>query len=172
MKGKKEMKFALILFGIFSINLHAAESSQKCDLTVQLSRVEGESKTYVSSPRLTSSTGCEEIKYEALASCQSKGGTDCKIVELSGGYVKTWYNTWPGVYECSAVAAGMKVTGGKKLSDAEYAKRRLSLLCQKIDKCVEDALNDEKATANYIDKLYQVKNNSNCSQVENFIFQN
>ncbi len=169
----KNIFFLSLLFvGSSYFAIKAEESSLKCDLSVQTPRFEGETKINVSSPRFTSSKSCQEAKNDALESCQSKGGQECALTEFGSYYKSTMFSTYRGVWECSAIAVGYKVSGGRKLTDSEYAKKRLSLLCQKIDKCVENALNDEKASTTYIDKLYQIKNHNNCNQVENFIFQN
>lgn len=173
------MKILLLISLMTSIN---AYSAQTCDLSVSVSQLAG-GKTEIVTGEATASVSSKEDdeKYQfttlttaAIKNCESKGGVDCVVktktrrMDQHGG---TWTN-YRYTYNYVVYVEGTKVIGGKKISDAQYAKNRARILCQKIDTCINNALNDSQSTLLYMEKLEKVKNMNRCSEIENIIFEN
>lgn len=173
------MKILLLISLITSLN---AYSAQTCDLSVNIPQVDG-GKSEIVTAEATASVSSEKddetymyisLSTAAIKSCESKGGIECVVKtknvlrDRSGGTFTNYRYT----HNYRVYVEGKRIIGGKKITDAQYAKKRARILCQKIDTCINDALNDSQSTLLYLEKLEKVKNMNKCNEVENIIFEN
>lgn len=168
------MKLMIALM-LLSINTYAASN---CDLTVSVPTMQNQKVSTVlfegedyanyfsASDEAYVSTS---LKQRLLKECTDKDATDCKVTNSTSDKV-SGYNSVRTKFKITVT--GLKVTGGKKISDVEYAKTRTKLICERLDVCINNALNDDTSSQAFLEKLYLVKSKSNCNQVENIIFQN
>ena len=175
-------KLILITALIQTMSLQAAEV---CDLKINVPSTEGESSiTIISKAELkeqpTGSDG-SGVRYlhdlvgrMAILECEKQGATNCIVLDSRNRFDK--HHKVFGDYELRwvffATAQGTKIIPGRKLSDAEIGKKRLKLLCAKVDECINRAVNDPDSSNSYVEKLYTVKERNSCGQIENFIFNN
>ena len=173
------MKILLLISLMTSIN---AYSAQVCDLTVQVPQVEGGTVEIVTADASASVSGKEnDTQYQktilttaAMNECARKGGQEC-AVKTSKDYVTFAGGTFTNrraTYHYDIRVEGKKFVGGKKITDAQYAKKRARILCQKIDVCINNAINDNNSTLLYMEKLSLAKNMNKCNEIENVIFEN
>jgi hypothetical protein len=164
-----------ILTVLFSFNGFAA---QTCDLNVTVSQIEGEKvKNVIAEVEMLvdvySQADAQQFtknkaKNQALEQCRSQGADQCKVTQTADDFGKGGR----GHYMFLVRVEGIKTTGGKKISDAQYSKKRLEAICNKINSCINEALNDESSSMKYMEKLAFVKTQNNCNQVENIMFEN
>jgi hypothetical protein len=172
------MKILLIASLFTSLN---AFSAQTCDLTVNIPQTEG-SKIEIITGDASASVRSDEdnegyqnslLATEAIKECQSKGGTDC-VVKTTKNYLTSSGGTFTNrryTHHYNVHAEGKKISGGKKISDAQYAKKRIQAICQKIDVCINNAINDSDSSLQYMEKLSLAKNMNRCNEIENVIFE-
>lgn len=165
------MKYLLILSSVFmAVNTFAATT---CDLNVSVSRLkDAKIIPFILEDSLHPDGKAEDyvenlLSAKLLKECADRGATNCQITRTD-----TKRNTWGESLIVYATVQGTIVKGGKKLSDNEYAKKRQQAICQKVDSCINTALNDNDSSTNFMEKLYMIKEKTNCNQVENFLFDN
>lgn len=163
------MKLLLILSSIFmTVNSYAAPT---CDLNVSVSRLKDVKTTaFITDDWLSDNDKSLDYLEDLLDShllkkCADQGATNCKITKRDNKF-----DVYQASYTVYATVQGTIVKGGKKLSDNEYAKERQKAICEKVDTCINDALNDEETSTNFMEKLFMVKDKNNCNQIESFLF--
>lgn len=172
------MKYLLILASVFmTVNAFAAAT---CDLNIAPEKITGAKETTVvfqdsyRGPHSKGQSAAEEVlKATLLATCKKAGAENCTITNLvskssnTGDYIGLYFGSW---WLVTANATGTIKVGGTKLTESEYAKSRQKLICAKLNSCISDALNDAQSTTEFMEKLYLIKDKTNCNEVENFIF--
>lgn len=185
------MKLLLILSIVLSSNAYA---TNKCDLSVDVSKKKDEETKYVTLKQTYKSRkiyyignlspgedeyGSELRKADSAASsnCYSKApkgsSTTCYTTEM---YCQPKADLFAGKQEyylnCESTTKAFYTFGGTNLSEAEYSKNKQIAECEKLDECMNTALNDNESTENYINKLLLFKEAKKCEQVQNFMFAN
>lgn len=168
------MKYFLILSSVFmTVNAFAAET---CDLNISVNKITGakESKiifedTFTSAYSKGKEFNSDILEAKLLNKCIKAGAENCTVKNLEFEYDNTFgIRTW----KSSATVEGKILIGGIQLSESEYAKKRQKAICHKLDSCINDALNDNDSSTTFMEKLYLIKDKTNCNEGENFIFDN
>lgn len=171
------MKYLLILSSVFmAMNTYAAPT---CDLNISVSKITGAKTTKIvlqDSYRGAYSKGeksaSDILEAKLLAKCIEAGAEKCTIKNMTSKLVDDFggISFGNGYWRINATVEGTVMAGGITLSESEYAKKRQKAICQKVDTCINNALNDEKSSTVFMEKLYMIKDKTNCNEVENFIF--
>lgn len=161
------MKTILLAIMILSTQAHAAF---QCDInTDTVPTTEVSVEKVIKSVSHTSTYNAQGISQDKAVqeciktganNCQLSGATVCKYNNngawLTGGFLTR------DTYTCKSVAVGTKTAYGKTLSSVEIAETKRLQICNKLENCRNQVLNDHDAVTTDFDKIDYLANKYKC----------